>query len=156
MRIHLLTVSKKPPAWVRTGFEEYARRLPAQLSLGTIAVAPVARGHGQSPASAKRKEAERIAAAIPRECRVVALDENGTQFSSAELAAQLGRWLGNGRDVAMVVGGADGLDGAFVQSADEVWSLSKLTLPHALVPIVVAEQLYRAWSLLYRHPYHRS
>jgi 23S rRNA (pseudouridine1915-N3)-methyltransferase len=156
MRIHLLTVSKKPPEWVRTGFEEYAQRLPGQLSLNAIAVAPVARGHGQSPESAKRKEAGRIAAVIPRGSRVVALDEKGTQFSSAELAAQLGRWLGNSRDVVMVVGGADGLDAAFVQSADEVWSLSKLTLPHALVPIVVAEQLYRAWSLLCKHPYHRS
>lgn len=156
MRVVLATVAKRPPEWIRAGFREYAKRLPRQLSLTLTEVAPLARDGSQSAESARRREAERLRAAIPSGARLIALDERGRQWSTLELAAQLERWVQDGRDLAMLVGGADGLDPAIMDSADYVWSLSRLTLPHALVPVVLAEQLYRAWSLLHRHPYHRA
>ena len=156
MRIQLVTVGRKPSAWVREGFEEYSKRLPAQLALNLVGVSPVARSSNQTAEAAKRQEALRITAAIPDGARVVALDEQGKQWSSAELARQLEHWMQDGRDVGMLVGSADGLDRALIDTADYVWSLSRLTLPHALVPVIVAEQLYRAWSLLNNHPYHRA
>lgn len=156
MRIVLVTVGKRPPTWIRQGYEEYARRLPAQIALRLRDVAPLARGDNLPAEAARRKEAERVRAAVPQGARVIALDEHGTQWSSADLAAKLERWLGEGRDVAMLIGGADGLHATLVDSADEVWSLSRLTLPHAFVPVLVAEQLYRGWSLMSNHPYHRA
>ncbi|MCC6716206.1 MAG: 23S rRNA (pseudouridine(1915)-N(3))-methyltransferase RlmH [Gammaproteobacteria bacterium] len=156
MRVVLAAVVKRSPDWIREGFREYAKRLPPQLSLALSEVAPVARDGSQSVASSRRREAERLRAAIPKGACLIALDQNGCQWSTAELAAQLERWMQEGRDLALLVGGADGLDPALIESAEHVWSLSRLTLPHALVPVVLAEQLYRAWSLLNRHPYHRA
>jgi 23S rRNA (pseudouridine1915-N3)-methyltransferase len=156
VRIVLAAVTKKPPDWVREGFQEYAKRLPPPLSLTFSEIAPLARDGSQSTESVKRREAERVRAAVPKGAAVVALDEHGRQWSTAELAGQLERWMREGRDLAMLVGGADGLDRSFIDGADHVWSLSRLTLPHAFVPVIVAEQLYRAWSLLNKHPYHRA
>ena len=156
MRVVLAAVAKRPPDWIRAGFREYAKRLPPQLSLTLSEVAPLARDGSQSAESARRREAERLRAVIPKGACLIALDEHGRQWSTQELAAQLERWMQEGRDLAMLVGGADGLDPSIIDSADHVWSLSRLTLPHALVPVVLAEQLYRAWSLLSRHPYHRA
>lgn len=156
MRILVAAVGRKPPPWAREGYAEYARRLPARLNLNLIEVTPVARSGSLSVEAAKRREADRIGAVIPRGTHLLALDERGESWSSAELAVRLERWMQNGRDVTMLVGGADGLDAALVESADQVWSLSKLTLPHAFVPVLIAEQLYRAWSLLHHHPYHRA
>lgn len=156
MRVVLAAVAKRPPDWIREGFREYARRLPPQLSLTLSEVAPLARDGSQSAEAARRREAVRLRAAVPEGACLIALDEHGRQWSTAELAARLERWMQEGRDLAMLVGGADGLDPSIIEGADHVWSLSRLTLPHALVPVVLAEQLYRVWSLLNRHPYHRA
>lgn len=156
MRVVLAAVAKRPPDWIREGFREYARRLPPQLSLTLSEVAPFARDGSQSAEAARRREAERLRAAVPEGASLIALDEHGRQWSTAELVTRLERWMQEGRDLAMLVGGADGLDPSIIEDADHVWSLSRLTLPHALVPVVLAEQLYRAWSLLNRHPYHRA
>ncbi|MGQ0657407.1 MAG: 23S rRNA (pseudouridine(1915)-N(3))-methyltransferase RlmH [Chromatiales bacterium] len=156
MRIHLVTVGRRPAEWVRQGRDSYAKRFRAQLPLNLIEIPPVARRGNQPASIAMRKEGERVRAAIPSGARIVALDEHGRQWSSAELAAQLERWRREGCEVAMIVGGADGLDRSLMDAADRVWSLSRLTLPHALIPVIVVEQLYRAWSLLNNHPYHRA
>lgn len=156
MRIKLVTVGRRPAAWKREAFEEYARRLPARIGLEVINVMPAPRTGRSSGEAAKRREAERLRAVLGALARIIALDELGRQWSSAELAARLDAWRRDGRDVILVVGGPDGLDRTLLEAADEVWSLSRLTLPHALVPIIVAEQLYRAWTIINNHPYHRE
>lgn len=156
MRIVLAAVARKPPSWVREGFDEYVKRLPPPLVLTAVEVKPVSRDGSETADSAKRKEAERLREAVPAKSRVIALDEHGSPWSTAELSTQLQRWMEDGRDVALLVGGADGLDPTLLKSADAVWSLSRLTLPHAFVPVIVAEQIYRAWSVLNHHPYHRA
>jgi len=115
------------------------------------------RGRGRrSGEAARRSEAERLRAALRAPARIIALDESGRQWSSGELAARLDGWRRDGRDVILAIGGPDGLDRPLLDAAEEVWSLSRLTLPHALVPIIVAEQLYRAWTIINKHPYHRE
>jgi 23S rRNA (pseudouridine1915-N3)-methyltransferase len=156
MRIVLAAVARKPPSWVREGFDEYRKRMPAALQLDYVEVRPLVRDGSDTAASAKRKEAERLQAVIGARSRLVALDEHGTAWTTVDLAALLQGWMGVGRDLTLAVGGADGLDDSLLKSADAVWSLSPLTLPHAFVPVIVAEQLYRAWSLLNNHPYHRA
>ena len=144
------------PAWVTQGYEEYARRLPSQCALRLVEIAPGYRGKGEGPQRAIEQEASKILKAIPASAHVVALDAGGCQWDTAGFARRLGEWLEGGRDVALLVGGPDGLSDRCRQRAEVVWSLSKLTLPHPLVRVVVAEQLYRAWSVLQGHPYHRE
>lgn len=156
MRIKLITVGRRPAAWKREALEDYARRLPARLGLEIINVMPAPRTGRNSAEAAKRREAERLRAVLGAPARIIALDERGRQWSSGELAARLDGWRRDGRDLTLVVGGPDGLDRTLLDAAEEVWSLSRLTLPHALVPIIVAEQLYRAWTIINNHPYHRE
>lgn len=144
------------PGWVQEGWHEYAKRLPAHCALQLIEITQASRTESSSAAVAIKKEGERISAAIPKGARVIALDERGRQWSSVELSGQLDHWMHDGRDIALLVGGADGLDPSLRERADRLWSLSKLTLPHALVRVLVAEQVYRAWTLLSGHPYHRA
>jgi 23S rRNA (pseudouridine1915-N3)-methyltransferase len=156
VRLLLVAIGQKMPAWIGAGFDEYARRMPAHLKLELVerpASPWAARGDA---ARGMREEAELLRAAIPRGARVVALDERGEPWSTATLAARLGDWQGDGRDLALLVGGADGLDPALRAQADLRWSLSALTLPHPLVRVLVAEQLYRAHTVLSGHPYHRA
>lgn len=141
---------------MREGFEEYRKRLPSQLTLTYSEVKPFTRSGSESAESSKRKEGERLRGVIPAKARVIALDEHGECWSTEELSAHVQRWMQDGRDLALLVGGADGLDATLIESADAVWSLSRLTLPHAFVPVLIAEQLYRAWSLFNNHPYHRA
>ena len=160
MKLHVITVGHKPPDWVAAGFEEYARRMPrfARIDLAEIKPAPRSR-QIPSEASVARVLAEekaRILAAIPPGCVKIALDERGKQLSTAELARSLDDWMQAGRDVAFVIGSADGLDRDLKAGADLLLSLSALTLPHALVRVLLAEQLYRAVSLTRNHPYHRD
>lgn len=143
------------PDWIKQGFDEYARRLPRECALTLKEIPPIKRGKTTSAERAKDEEGERLLAAIGKE-HVVALDEGGQQWSTIDLARRLRGWLDGGRDVALLIGGADGLTTACRERADEVWSLSRLTFPHPLVRVVVAEQLYRSWSLLQGHPYHRD
>lgn len=143
------------PVWVTQGYEEYARRLPPECRLQLIEIAPGARTKGADLARSVRDEGERMQAAIPKDVLVVALEVGGVQWTTEKLSLQLEQWLGGGRDIALLVGGPDGLSEVCRKRADQVWSLSKLTLPHPLVRIVLAEQIYRAWSILKNHPYHR-
>jgi 23S rRNA (pseudouridine1915-N3)-methyltransferase len=156
VRFHLIAAGTRMPSWVNAGFEDYAARLPPECRL---LLKEIPLGTGRSGGDAKkavREEGEKMLAAVPADARVIALDLRGRAFSTSELAAQLNLWLQEGRDQALLVGGPDGLHPDCLEQADLNWSLSPLTLPHGLVRVVVAEQLYRAWSLLKNHPYHRA
>ncbi len=159
MRLVVVAVGHKMPEWVSGGFEEYARRMPREARVTLIEVRPERRS-GTPGAEAMRRlleaERRRIDAALPAGCRTVVLDEQGKRFSTRELAQRMARWRDAGGDVGFVIGGADGTAPALREEADLVWSLSPLTLPHGLVRIVLAEQLYRAASILANHPYHRE
>ncbi|MDE2195724.1 MAG: 23S rRNA (pseudouridine(1915)-N(3))-methyltransferase RlmH [Gammaproteobacteria bacterium] len=156
MRIHLLTAGSRLPSWINQGFAEYAARLPPECRL-ILKEIPLGAGRRTGDtARAMTEEGARLLAAVPPRARVVALDVRGRAFSSGELAQQLNHWLQDGRDLALLVGGPDGLAPECLARADLEWSLSPLTLPHGLVRVVVAEQLYRAWTILNNHPYHRG
>ncbi|NIM71942.1 MAG: 23S rRNA (pseudouridine(1915)-N(3))-methyltransferase RlmH [Gammaproteobacteria bacterium] len=156
MRIRVLAVGTRLPAWQQQGFREYARRLPKACAVELVEIAAARRGKRTSAAQALDKESHRLLAALAKNDYVVALDRTGVQYATEDLAARLDTWLGQGRDVAMLIGGADGLSHACLTRADLRWSLSDLTLPHGLARVLVAEQLYRAWSILRGHPYHRG
>jgi len=155
MKVRLLTVSHRQPSWVDAAFAEYEKRLPREWAFQLVEVKPEARTSGASTERVHAAEAARLRAALPERARVVALDERGKSWTTAELAKHLERWQQEGRDLAFVIGGADGFDPAFVASADVRVSLSPMTLPHGLVRVVMVEQLYRAASILRGHPYHR-
>ena len=140
------------PAWVQSGYAEYAKRLSRELPLELIEVAAKSR----DPARAMTEEGAALLAAIPKGAHVVALDGRGKAWSSEELAQQLARWRMQGKDLAFLIGGADGFASTVLDRADQKWSLGPMTLPHPLVRIVVVEQIYRAASLLANHPYHRA
>lgn len=156
MKIHLITVGNKMPGWVKSGTDEYLKRMPAACSVQLHEIPPQNRGGNQSVDKIKADEADRIEAKIPKQALKVVCDERGKPWSTRDLADRMADWMGSGRDVAIVVGGPDGLTDEMRQSADALWSLSALTLPHPLVRILLAEQLYRGWSLLNNHPYHRA
>lgn len=144
------------PAWVNAGFEAYASRLPPECSLRLREVPLSSRKRGGDTAKAVAEEGARMLSALPEGARVIALDVRGRGFSTASLAQQLSDWLRDGRDLALLIGGPDGLAPECLARAELQWSLSPLTLPHALVRVVVAEQLYRSWTILKGHPYHRA
>ena len=156
MRLIVAAVGHRMPSWVHSGFEEYARRLPREARLELIEVKPERRSSAIRPERAMMLEEARVEASIPSDCYRVILDERGEQLTSGELARKLKNWLGAGRDVALVVGGADGLTDRFKQSADMLLALSRMTLPHGLARVLLAEQLYRAISIMHNHPYHRD
>jgi len=144
------------PAWVEAGYQDYARRLPPECALHLIEVEPLRRGKTGGPDLAREDEGLRLCKLIPKGAGVVALDGRGQGWSTQDLALQLQAWLGAGRDLALLVGGPDGLAPAALARADQCWSLSRLTFPHPLVRVILAEQIYRAWTLLKGHPYHRG
>jgi 23S rRNA (pseudouridine1915-N3)-methyltransferase len=155
LRLSLLTVSNRQPDWVDAGTDEYAKRLRGRCTLEVKAV-PLARRTTSTPVErTMADEGERLLAAVPTGAHVVALAETGQPWSTKQLAAKLETWMERGAPVAFLVGGPDGLAPACVARANERWSLSGLTLPHGLVRVIVAEALYRAWSVLEGHPYHR-
>lgn len=154
MRIHILTISDKQPAWVNDAFAEYARRLPKHLCPQLIEL-PLARRRDDT-ARAKAEEAERLRAALPKGAWVVVLDEHGKDWTSLQLSEHMAAWQQSGQDIALLIGGPDGLDLSLLNSAQQRWSLSRLTLPHGMVRVLLAEQLYRAFSILEGHPYHRA
>lgn len=156
MKIHLLAVGTKMPDWVTKGFKEYAHRLPARCSLHLKEIPAEKRAKNSNIKAIKEKEAEKLKAAIPGNCRVVALDVTGQIWSTEKLATRLQDWMMSGQDVALLVGGPDGLTRELLQLAQERWSLSKLTFPHPLVRVILAEQLYRAYTITENHPYHRA
>lgn len=156
MHIHLVAVGTRVPEWVDTGYREFAGRLPPECRLHLVEIPMPKRAKGHDSARCVEQEGERIIAAIPKGCRAWALEMAGTEYSTGELAKELAQWLRDGRDMALLVGGPDGLAAACLNRVERRWSLSRLTLPHMLVRIVAAEQIYRAWSLLQGHPYHRG
>ncbi len=143
------------PGWVEEGFREYARRLPAECALQLTEIPLGKRTKNADIDRLRRQEGERMAAAIPKGALTVALEVTGRPWSTEQLSERLAQWLAEGRDMALLVGGPEGLDPEVSRRAEQQWSLSPLTLPHPLVRVVVAEQLYRAWTLLKGHPYHR-
>ncbi|MGD2113065.1 MAG: 23S rRNA (pseudouridine(1915)-N(3))-methyltransferase RlmH [Gammaproteobacteria bacterium] len=156
MRIHLLAVGTRMPAWVTAGYQEYARRLPRQCRLRLVEIAPGRRGKPGAAGQARAQEGRQMLTALPKDCEVIALDVRGQAWSTEDLAGRLQDWLGAGCDLALLVGGPDGLAPDCLARASTRWSLSPLTFPHALVRVLLAEQLYRAWTLASGHPYHRS
>ena len=156
MKIHLVAVGTKMPDWVTQGFLEYSKRLPRECQLQLVEITPAKRGKTSQPEQWMKDEAQRILAAIPDSHFVIALEVTGKRWTTEQLADNMQQWLYDGRDVSLLVGGPDGLDPSCLQRADKTWSLSDLTLPHPLVRIVLAEQLYRGWTILQNHPYHRA
>ncbi|MBU3740256.1 MAG: 23S rRNA (pseudouridine(1915)-N(3))-methyltransferase RlmH [Rhodoferax sp.] len=155
MRLIVVAVGQRVPEWAQRAWDDYAKRLPPELrfELRAVKTEPRAARKLESLLAAER---QRIEAALPRGARVVALDERGVRTDTVGLAARLQGWQRDAQDVALVIGGPDGLEPAFRQAAHERLSLSDLTLPHALVRVLLVEQLYRAWSINANHPYHRE
>jgi 23S rRNA (pseudouridine1915-N3)-methyltransferase len=156
MRIAVISASSKQPEWIRDGFDAYARRLRGSVQLELREVG-LAKRHASTPLPRQiADEGRRMLAAAPKGARLVALDSTGRDWSTADLAARLEAWIAGGSPVALLIGGPDGLAPEVLEQSDERWALSALTLPHGLVRIVAAEAVYRAWSLLEHHPYHRE
>ncbi|UCD69888.1 MAG: 23S rRNA (pseudouridine(1915)-N(3))-methyltransferase RlmH [Betaproteobacteria bacterium] len=158
MKLHIVSVGHKPPDWISRGFQEYSRRMPRELPIVLTELRPVVRASKNAAQinRARAKEAVRILAAIPSDGVKVALDEHGKTITTAQLAGRLENWMSRGQDVCFLIGGADGLDEAVKNRADLIVSLSRLTMPHSLIRVVLAEQLYRAISIIRSHPYHRD
>ena len=155
MQLVIAAVGHKMPDWIATGFTEYAKRMPPDCRLVLKEIKPVDRSGSRSAETVMAMERSRIEAVIPKGSRVVALDEHGRDLTTMQLAKNLTQWQQGGSDVTFVIGGADGLDAQFKQQADMLLRISSLTLPHGMVRVVLAEQLYRAWSITQNHPYHR-
>jgi 23S rRNA (pseudouridine1915-N3)-methyltransferase len=156
MKLLVVAVGHRMPAWTQAGFDDFSRRMPHELPLELIEVKAEARNKGKTLISIMDAEAARITAALPIRCRRVVLDKRGTDLTSMDLARRLKEWRGGGEDVAFIIGGPDGLAPDLKASAHETFRLSNLTLPHALVRPILAEALYRAWSITHNHPYHRE
>ncbi|AOK30239.1 MULTISPECIES: 23S rRNA (pseudouridine(1915)-N(3))-methyltransferase RlmH [Burkholderia] len=156
MKLHIVAVGHKMPDWIAAGFDEYAKRMPPELRIELREVKPELRSGARSADSVMAAEKQRIDAALPKNARVVALDERGRDWTTMQLAQALPTWQQDGRDVAFVIGGADGLDAQLKSRAELLLRVSSLTLPHGMVRVLLAEQLYRAWSITQNHPYHRA
>jgi 23S rRNA (pseudouridine1915-N3)-methyltransferase len=155
MRLLLVAVGQRQPAWADAAYEDFAKRFPPEMRLELKAVKAEPRG-GKSPEQLMAAEAQRLEAALPKSVRRIVLDERGERQTTKQLAERLERWKGDGRDVAIFIGGPDGLHPDIKDKADEMLRLSDLTLPHAFVRVLLAEALYRAWSVMEGHPYHRE
>ncbi|TSA07635.1 MAG: 23S rRNA (pseudouridine(1915)-N(3))-methyltransferase RlmH [Comamonadaceae bacterium] len=155
MRLLVVAVGQRVPDWAQTAWDDYAKRFPHDLKLELRAVKTEPRA-SKTVAALYAAERSRIEGALPKGCRIVALDERGSTLTTQALAGKLQQWQLDGDDVALVIGGPDGLDPAFKQAAHERIRLSDLTLPHAMVRVLLVEQLYRAWSINANHPYHRE
>ena len=156
MKFIIVSVGHKIPDWITAGFNEYAKRMPREAKIELLEIKPAPRSTGKTTAQIMEAEAQRILAALPQSCLRIALDEHGTQQTTRQFAEQMQDWMRSGRDVAFIIGGADGLHESVKQAAQQLLALSALTLPHALVRVLLAEQLYRAHSLTHHHPYHRE
>lgn len=143
------------PDWVEKACAEYLKRMPREASVEIVEIKPDKRASGKNSEVVQEAEAVRILEAAGKDLLIV-LDEHGQEVTTTQLAQRMENWLAGGRDVALVIGGADGLHATLKKKADWLWSLSKLTMPHGMVRIVLAEQLYRAWTVIQNHPYHRE
>ena len=156
MQLFIAAVGHRMPAWIETGFDEYAKRMPPECRIHLKEIKPVERSGSRNAETVMAQERARIEAALPKGARIVALDERGRDLTTMQLSGCLTRWQQDGRDVAFVIGGADGLDTGFKAGAEMLIRISSLTLPHGMVRVLLAEQLYRAWSITQNHPYHRA
>ena len=156
MKCRLIATGERAPAWVAQGFAEYQKRLSHWTPLELVEIEPGLRGKGRDAQRAIDDEGRRVLAALPKNAHVVALDVPGRPLSSEQLAQRMEHWRGQGRDLAFLIGGPEGHAADVVKSANESWSIGPLTLPHMLVRLIVAEQLYRAAAMLANHPYHRA
>lgn len=156
MKAKLIAVGERAPGWVSEGFAEYRKRLSHWVPLDLVEIEPGLRGRNRDAARATADEGARVLAALPKQATVVALDGRGRAWSSEQLAQRLEHWRAQGRDLALLIGGPEGHAADVLARADESWSLGPLTLPHMLVRLVAAEQLYRAAAMLANHPYHRA
>ena len=156
MRLLIAAVGQRQPAWADTAYDDFAKRFPPEMRLELKAVKAEPRSGGKTAAQLMAAEAPRLEAAVPKGARRVLLDERGTRLTTVQLAERMNAWRSEGRDVVFFIGGPDGLDSALKTTADESLRLSDLTLPHAFVRVLLAEALYRAWSLAIGHPYHRE
>ena len=156
MKINLIAVGSKMPSWVEQGYREYARRMPAECSLTLKEINAQQRGKNAPIKKLLEKEGQQILSAIPKGTGVIALEVTGKPWSTEDLAKNMKNWMEQGRDQSLLIGGPEGLHSDCVAAADVRWSLSPLTFPHPLVRVIVAEQIYRAWSILKNHPYHRA
>ena len=156
MKLLVIAVGQRMPDWAQTAWADYAKRFPPELRLEVKAIKTEPRSGGKTTEQIMTAERQRIEAALPSGTHVVALDERGSALTTAALAAKLSQWQGQGGDVALLIGGPDGLHPALRQAAHERIRLSDLTLPHAMVRVLLVEQLYRAWSINAGHPYHRD
>ena len=155
MKLLLVAVGQRQPAWADTAYEDFAKRFPPELRLELKAVKAEPRG-SKTAEQLMAAEATRLEAGIPKGARRVVLDERGTRLTTLQLAERMTAWMNDGRDVALLVGGPDGLDARLKATADEMLRVSDLTLPHAFVRVLLAEALYRAWTVMVNHPYHRE
>ncbi len=155
MRINLIAVGTRMPDWVNQGFADYAKRLPRDFQLNLIEINAPKRHKGANLERVMQQEATQLLSTIPQGNHVIAMDSRGQSFPTEELSTKLLRFYESSQDISLLVGGPEGLAPACLERANEKWSLSRLTLPHPVVRIVIAEQIYRAWSILQKHPYHR-
>jgi 23S rRNA (pseudouridine1915-N3)-methyltransferase len=156
LKLVILAVGHKMPDWITSGFEEYAKRMPPELRIELKELKPEQRSSSRNAESVMAAEKQRIEAALPKNARIIALDERGRDWTTMQLAQALPNWQQDGRDVAFIIGGADGLDPEIKSRAEIMLRISSLTLPHGMVRVLLAEQLYRAWSITQNHPYHRA
>ena len=156
MKLLILAVGNKMPSWISEGFNEYAKRMPREAAISLIEIKPEARNSGKTAAQIMEAEAQRIRAALPTGALCIVLDEHGAIPTTKQFTQQMQDWMRQGCDVAFVIGGADGLHESVKQQAKQLMALSALTLPHGMVRVLLAEQLYRAHSLMHNHPYHRE
>ena len=156
MQINIVAVGNRQPDWMEKGVNEYLKRFPPEIKIHLHQVAAVKRGRNNNKQNITRQEAERISSHIPEGHRLIVMDEKGRSRNTLALSKEIENWMQQGVNISFVIGGADGVDKSLLERANEIWSLSDLTLPHGLARIILAEQLYRAWSVLRNHPYHRQ
>ena len=156
MRIQLIAAGTRRPNWEREGFDTYARRMPRECAFSLVEIQVQKRSANADIGRLRAREGEQMLAKVAKNAVVIALDERGQSFNTRQLAEQLRGWLASGNDLALLIGGPDGLAPSCVDAARICWSLSPLTLPHGLARVLVAEQLYRAWTVTSGHPYHRG
>jgi 23S rRNA (pseudouridine1915-N3)-methyltransferase len=155
LKIRIISVGHKMPGWVESACAEYIKRMPREATVEIIEIKPEKRAAGNSTENIQLLEAKKLLDAVGRDF-LIALDERGIELTTLQLAEKFKAWQSSGRDIALVIGGADGLHAAVKQQADWLWGLSKLTLPHGMVRVLLCEQLYRAYSVTQNHPYHRE
>jgi len=156
MQLLVAAVGQRMPNWVTEAWTEYAHRMPASVGLSLREISMAKRSKNADTKRLTALESKALYAAMPTRARVIALDVQGQAWSTEKLAVQLEQWMADGRDVGFMIGGPEGIDSDIMQKADDRWSLGPLTLPHPLVRVVLAEQLYRAWTITQNHPYHRA